>query len=220
MTVLIAAHLNISDVNIHPLFESLKISILLNAKYNIYSLKKCFENGIPFGLNCKESNVLYSMIYHLLQADIIGNNDKNNNISYNWDTGKRIYTAMTILWYTQGTIENHHCYECNTSWIDHIIKYQRSDTSDTIATGNTNSTSDDLDASRMIKETIDELVLKYIPETIAVNFEDSGSHELYKQTTMTLTIEIVWIAVIALNMNSNIMQTNTLNHYLHRLIVD
>ena len=97
-------------------FDSLKIEILLNARFNTLPLRKCYEHGIMFGVNCKESNVLYSLVYDLIRPVL------NGELLNSWENRQRVYTAMTLLWYTQGVIKNHHCYECNKDYIYHIIE--------------------------------------------------------------------------------------------------
>ena len=115
-------------------FSLLKQQILSNAKYNLLPLKMCYEQGIRFGMNCQESNKLYQLVYQLIrpvlhQKQSTLQKPQVTNTAY--ENGQRFYTAMLLLWYTQGTIKMHHCYECGENWIDSIVKCERAYTVNT-----------------------------------------------------------------------------------------
>ena len=70
------------NINIQELFNVSKLDILSNARYNMLPLKKCFEKGVKFCLNCKESNILYSMVYQLIQHPLRVSNESST--AYLW----------------------------------------------------------------------------------------------------------------------------------------
>ena len=108
------------DLTLSNVFsDSMKHSMLSFSKFNILPLKQCYDQGIKYGLNCYESNILYTMVYHLLQSNLLDTHSDDIKAR------QHFYTAMLMLWYSQGTIDNHHCYECNKNWIQHIVEFEQ-----------------------------------------------------------------------------------------------
>ena len=118
--------LYIRDVDISNMFNGFKMEILSNARYNILPLKRCYQQCIIFGLKCQESNIVYSIIYELIRPVLHSYNNDTTFKGYKSENSQRIYTMMLLLWYTQGVIKTHHCYQCDKDWIDHIIDFELS----------------------------------------------------------------------------------------------
>ena len=163
-------------LNINDFLNLLKIDILSNCKYNLYPLMKCYEYGVIFGLNCNESSILYSIVYQLLRAHFLTYVNGNNEFS--WNTGKYVYTAMLLLWYTQGTIANHRCHECDDDWIDHMIKLEASQKSrvDGTLNGDENSdnngnTTNNNKSDDNLRPAIEQLMTIYVPEFCSLKWQ-------------------------------------------------
>ena len=90
------------NINVCDRIGNLKMNILKNIKFNIIPLKKCYENGIRFGLKCKESRELYKIIYQLIRH-VLNDDDKNINFDKNrndlrwWENSEKISICMLVL---------------------------------------------------------------------------------------------------------------------------
>ena len=91
---------------------------------NLVPLQQYYNHKVLFGITCKESDIIYKYVYCLLKrqqkyqmvADG-GNGDGGDGAQY-------FYLAMVLLWYTQRNISDHHCFECNKNWIEHIVDFE------------------------------------------------------------------------------------------------
>lgn len=179
-------------LDVSLVFNSLKRVILSNAKYNMYPLMRCYEKGIEFGVNCQEAHILYSMVYQLIRGELrkeYSDNDNrkdfiaidHGNVNYSFQSGQYIYTAVLLLWYTQGRINNHRCYECNVDWIDHMIKFDshhRSSVDDAEYNNNNENQNGDL-ISLMLREKIENLVETYLPQRISIKDESKDGIDIF-----------------------------------------
>ena len=172
--------------NVFDVFNSLKNDLLLNSKYNLYPLQQCYKQGIKFGMNCTESNILYFIVYQLIKHQLQFESQLDNNINYSCISGQYIYTAMLLLWYTQGTITNHNCYECNRGWINHLIQFELDHRSrlaefdqqhgiNIDVNHNENNIEKNSRLRSKLTDRINRLVEKYLPKTINVILEPSIS---------------------------------------------
>ena len=64
---------------------------------------------------------------------------------------------MLLLWYTQGNVSNHHCYECEKSWLDHIYDLNKEEISSTNLDINTRSNSSNLNIKEYTQQCIELL---------------------------------------------------------------
>ena len=122
-----------------------------------------------------------------------------NDIEFSYeDTGIdfeqsiRLHTACLILWYTQGTIMDHHCYECEKTWIQHLIEFERISNSNTYGHGHEQDLNmdgeydyhyqfmyniyninlrPDIDKQKVLKEKIGQLLSDYCAESVDIHIQ-------------------------------------------------
>ena len=158
------------------IFKTTKNKLLSNARYNMLPLKRCYHKKIVFGINCNESKLIYSIICELLRPQLLGDSNNNDsdigsgNILNRLQNGEHFYVAMVLLWYTQGTISNHHCFECKKSWIDHITKAFESSLTLSPNMGVNNEFNS---KKEEMKIKIENLCERYLPVNISIEFEDT-----------------------------------------------
>ena len=146
--------------------------MLSNSKYNLYPIKKFFESGIRFGINCKESRILYHIVYQLIQSQLHDDDDLNNFNEFGYSNGQNIYIALLLLWYTQATIINHHCFECGNDWIHHIINFETSYTTrvDDTQYNSNNRDNNNENHNKLLRDKINSIVNHYLPQTITIDY--------------------------------------------------
>eukprot|EP01084_Bolivina_argentea_P248453 415620_1 len=115
---------------------------------DIATLRRFWRNKYMFGLQCDETHKIYNVclsyyekaltLYQSMSAsgggkEIYNNNHKNDEIirnQMNSTITNQYYGILNmillILWYSQGTILNHRCPECNMSWREFIDKNTKS----------------------------------------------------------------------------------------------
>ena len=186
------------------LFLLSKQGLLENVRFNMLPLKKCFKNGVMFGMNCNESSKLYSMVYQLLQSPLASVNtimimtsDNNtydsipttiSNYESIFEYGQSFYTAMLVLFFTQGTIfeRSHHCYESGKDWIDYLQQYDDNFKNNFINSNNNNNNNNNNDdnaisttSTSTIRDKIRQLFAAYIPKDIEIEQLEKDSDIKY-----------------------------------------
>ena len=198
----------ITSTNINNTFNLLKSEILLNCRYNMLALKRCYDIGIMFGMSCEESTQLYSIVYQLVQMLLQENDSDFMNKSMPLEDGAKFYIAMLFLWYSQGTIKNHHCYECGRDWIDHIISLKshftngiENDNNDINGISNDSSLSNtsvisvtiETADNDSVRQQINALIDFYLHPTITLEVGKNDSNN----TTKTMDIPVSTVCFLA-----------------------
>ena len=114
---------NVTSVQerLHPI----KCNILKNLNNNVVVLKKYWQYHIYFGVNCKESTIIYKFVYQLIKLQLL---ELNNTSSSERTDYKYFYFGLLILFYTQRCdFDGHYCFECGKSVLDHLKEYARND---------------------------------------------------------------------------------------------
>ena len=186
------------------LFLSLKERLLENVRFNMFPLKKCYKNGVMYGMNCNESKKLYLIVYQLLQLPLESANtldlmmsmpyasnsddyddyddhddhDATNYVSI-FENGQYFYTAMLVLFFTQGTIfeGNHHCYQCGKDWTEHLQQFDNNfkDNFSDNDNDNNNNNENEIDSAPLsIRDRIGRLFAVFIPQEIEIRQRGSG----------------------------------------------
>ena len=177
-----SAHADISlgNMSTHNVIGLARDKILKNARFNILPLKKCFDKNIMYGMTCDESNKLYLMVYQLLQSQLSSvheysdgtvdelNIDNSGNYTVIFDNGQYFFTAMMLLFFTQGTIygKSHRCFECGKDWIDHLQQFDNRVKNSDYATNYQQSTRPT--AISNIRNKMKKLFTIYLPKEIEI----------------------------------------------------
>ena len=117
-------------------FSQAKCKILANMTNNMLVLKQYWQYNVYFGMNCKESEIIYRTVYKLVKQQLKINYNRKFQFRKtttfgnepNFNKYECFYFALLILWYTQrGDFVKHKCFECNKTALDHMYEYALND---------------------------------------------------------------------------------------------